>query len=189
MHLTYVVQLNEYFQDLEVEAVLLDEVIENPEKPSKDYLIKLEIKSLRDTRQLLEKVGINEAAQFVEDNRHPRLWLVDFQRYPPRRNVMRKSLYLSHLSLFKIKTTAMVHVTVIISFRRLVAEAALKEMNLNMADACFVRAKDYAKVQFVKKLRDINNDAIRRARVATYFRNFDEAEKIYVEADRRYDIL
>lgn len=61
-------------QDLEVEAVLLDEVIDNPEKPSKDYLIKLEIKSLRDTRQLLEKVGINEAAQFVEDNRHPRLW-------------------------------------------------------------------------------------------------------------------
>lgn len=129
------------FNDLEVEAVLLDEVIDNPEKPSKDYLIKLEIKSLRDTRQLLEKVGINEAAQFVEDNRHPRLW-------------------------------------------RLVAEAALKEMNLNMADACFVRAKDYAKVRFVKKLRDINSEAVRKARVATYFKNFDEAEKIYMEADR-----
>lgn len=66
------------------------------------------------------------------------------------------------------------------------AEAALKEMNLNMADACFVRAKDYAKVQFVKKLREINNEAIRKARVATYFKNFDEAEKIYMEADRRY---
>ncbi|XP_066155495.1 WD repeat-containing protein 35 [Euwallacea fornicatus] len=129
------------FNDLEVETVLLDEVIDNPEKPSKDYLIKLEIKSLRDTRQLLEKVGINEAAQFVEDNRHPRLWI-------------------------------------------LVAEAALKEMNLNTADACFVRAKDYAKVQFVKKLRNISNDAIRKARVATYFKNFDEAEKIYMEADR-----
>ncbi|ERL94683.1 hypothetical protein D910_11958, partial [Dendroctonus ponderosae] len=130
------------FNALEVEAILLDEVIDNPEKPTKDYLIKLEIKSLRDTRQLIEKVGINEAAQFVEDNRHPRLW-------------------------------------------RLVAEAALKEMNLNMADACFVRAKDYANVQFVKKLRSVNNEAIREARVATYFRNFDQAEKILIEADRR----
>lgn len=70
--------------------------------------------------------------------------------------------------------------------RRLVAEAALKEMNLNMADACFVRAKDYANVQFVKKLRSVNNEAIREARVATYFRNFDQAEKIFIEADRRY---
>ncbi|KAJ8923826.1 hypothetical protein NQ315_010408 [Exocentrus adspersus] len=129
------------FNDLEIQAVLLDEVMDNPEKPSSDHIIKLEVKSLRDTRQLLEKVGINEACQFVEDNRHPRLW-------------------------------------------RLVAEAALKEMNLTMADACFVRSKDYAKVLFVKKLGDITNEAIRRARVATYFKNFDEAEKIYMEADR-----
>lgn len=67
--------MNEYFvQDLEIQAVLLDEVMDSPEKPSKDHIIKLEVKSLRDTRQLLEKVGINEACQFVEDNRHPRLW-------------------------------------------------------------------------------------------------------------------
>lgn len=59
---------------MEIEAVLLDDVMENPEHPSKDHLIRLDIKSLRDTRQLLEKVGITEAAQFVEDNRHPRLW-------------------------------------------------------------------------------------------------------------------
>nr|XP_023029130.1 WD repeat-containing protein 35 [Leptinotarsa decemlineata] len=129
------------FNDLEIRAVLLDEVMASPEKPSKDHLINLEVKALRDTRQLLEKVGISEACQFVEDNRHPRLW-------------------------------------------RLVAEAALKEMNLAVADACFVRSKDYAKVLFVKKLGDISSEAIRRARVATYFKNFDEAEKIYMEADR-----
>ncbi|KAG5898787.1 hypothetical protein JTB14_010997 [Gonioctena quinquepunctata] len=129
------------FEDLEIQAVLLDEVMESPEKANKDHLIKLEVKALRDTRQLLEKVGINEACQFVEDNRHPRLW-------------------------------------------RLIAEAALKEMNLTMADACFVRSRDYSKVLFVKKLGDINNEAIKRARVATYFKNFDEAEKIYMEADR-----
>ncbi|CAG9855118.1 unnamed protein product [Phyllotreta striolata] len=129
------------FNDLEIKAVLLDEVMENPEKPDKDHIIKIDVKSLRDTRQLLEKVGINEACQFVEDNRHPRLW-------------------------------------------RLVAEAALKQMNLPMAEACFVRSKDYSKVLFVKKLGDINSEAIRKARIATYFKNFDEAEKIYIEADR-----
>lgn len=65
------------------------------------------------------------------------------------------------------------------------AEAALKEMNLTMADACFVRSRDYSKVLFVKKLGEISNEAIKKARVATYFKNFDEAEKIYIEADRR----
>lgn len=48
--------------------------MESPDKPVKDFLFKLEVKSLRDTRQLLEKVGIKEAAQFIEDNPHSRLW-------------------------------------------------------------------------------------------------------------------
>ena len=32
------------------------------------------MKSLRDTRDLLEKVGIKDAQTFIEDNPHPRLW-------------------------------------------------------------------------------------------------------------------
>lgn len=48
--------------------------MESPDKPNSDHIIKLEVKSLRDTKQLLEKVGINEAAQFIEDNPHQRLW-------------------------------------------------------------------------------------------------------------------
>ncbi len=32
------------------------------------------MQSLRDTRDLLEKVGIEDAQQFIEDNPHPRLW-------------------------------------------------------------------------------------------------------------------
>nr|CAI5867673.1 unnamed protein product [Callosobruchus analis] len=129
------------FNDLEIQAVLLDEVVASHDKPGNDHIIKLEVKSLRDTRQLLEKVGINEAFQFVEDNRHPRLW-------------------------------------------RLVAEAALKELDLTMAEVCFVRSNDYAKINFVKKLKDMKSEPIRRAKVAIYFKNFDEAEKIAMEADR-----
>lgn len=127
---------------MEIQAVLLDEIMESPERPNnKEHLIKLEVKSLRDTRQLLEKVGINEAALFIEENPHPRLW-------------------------------------------RLLAEAALKEMNLPMVESAFVRSRDYSKVLFVKKLKEINSESIRKARVATYLKNFDEAEKIYIEADR-----
>ena len=48
--------------------------MDSPDKPKAEHLIKLEIKSLRDTRQLLDKVGINEVAQFIEDNPYSRLW-------------------------------------------------------------------------------------------------------------------
>ncbi|XP_050432012.1 WD repeat-containing protein 35 [Adelges cooleyi] len=62
------------FKDLEIQAVMLDEIIQSPENPSLDYVITLETKSLRDTRQLLEKVSITEAMKFINDNPHPRLW-------------------------------------------------------------------------------------------------------------------
>ena len=47
---------------------------QDPDRPNKDNLITFEIRSLRDTRALIEKVGIEDAAQFIEDNPHPRLW-------------------------------------------------------------------------------------------------------------------
>ena len=37
--------------------------------------------SLRDARDLLEKVGIEDAYQFIEDNSHPRLWYVYYPYY------------------------------------------------------------------------------------------------------------
>lgn len=50
---------NVYFQDLEIRAVLLDEVLRDPENPiTEDHILDLEVKSLRDTRDLLEKVII-----------------------------------------------------------------------------------------------------------------------------------
>ncbi|EGW08224.1 WD repeat-containing protein 35 [Cricetulus griseus] len=62
------------FEDLEIKSVLLDEILKNPEHPSKDYIMNFEIRSLRDSRALIEKVGIEDASQFIEDNPHPRLW-------------------------------------------------------------------------------------------------------------------
>lgn len=68
--------------------------------PNDELVLDLEVKSLRDTRDLLEKVGLKDALGFIEENPHPRLW-------------------------------------------RLLAEAALESLDLTMAEAAYVRCKDY----------------------------------------------
>jgi WD repeat-containing protein 35 len=68
--------------------------------------------SLRDTRDLLEKIGLQDAQQFVEDNPHPRLW-------------------------------------------RLLAESALEQLNLKIAEQAFVRCKDFQGIEFVKRLGNL----------------------------------
>ncbi|XP_076068879.1 intraflagellar transport protein Oseg4 [Oratosquilla oratoria] len=130
------------FQDLEIRGVLLDEVMHEPDAPSMDHMLTLEVKSLRDTRELLEKVSIADAAAFIDENPHPRLW-------------------------------------------RLLAEAALEKLDLKNAEAAFVRCKDYPGILLVKKIANIQNETLRRAEVAAYFKDFDEAEKLYLEVDRR----
>lgn len=72
----------------------------------------LNLQSLRDTRDLLEKIGLQDAQQFVEDNPHPRLW-------------------------------------------RLLAESALEQLNLKIAEQAFVRCKDFQGIEFVKRLGNL----------------------------------
>lgn len=54
--------------------MLLDDLVSGAVKPNKDQFMDLEVKSLRDMRDLLSKIGLKEALQFVNDNPHPRLW-------------------------------------------------------------------------------------------------------------------
>jgi len=128
------------FSDLCIKAVLLDELVQDPEHPDKDCMVHFETKSLRDTRQLLDTVPISEAFQFVEDNKHPRLW-------------------------------------------RILAEAALEQLNFLIADKAFVHCSDYQGIQFVKRLKLLNDRNKQRAEVAAYFRRFDEAETLYLQMD------
>ncbi|KAI1895144.1 hypothetical protein AGOR_G00103280 [Albula goreensis] len=130
------------FEDLEIKSVLLDEILKDPERPNKDYLINFEIRSLRDSRALIEKVGIEDASQFIEDNPHPRLW-------------------------------------------RLLAEAALQKLDLKTAEQAFVRCKDYQGIEFVKRLGNLQSEAMKQAEVAAYFGRFEEAERMYLDMDRR----
>lgn len=62
------------FNKLKIKAVLLDEIMSEPDHPQKDYVLTFETKSLRDTRELLNSVSIQDAYAFIEDNPHPRLW-------------------------------------------------------------------------------------------------------------------
>lgn len=62
------------FSDLQIKSVLLDEILKDPANPTRDNIVDLEVKSLRDTRDLLEKVGLTESQKFIEANTHPRLW-------------------------------------------------------------------------------------------------------------------
>ncbi|XP_036607241.1 WD repeat-containing protein 35 isoform X1 [Trichosurus vulpecula] len=130
------------FEDLEIKSVLLDEILKNPEHPNKDYIINFEIRSLRDSRALIEKVGIDDASQFIEDNPHPRLW-------------------------------------------RLLAEAALQKLDLQTAEQAFVRCKDYQGIKFVKRLGNLQSESMKQCEVAAYFGQFEEAERMYLDMDRR----
>ncbi|XP_076841795.1 WD repeat-containing protein 35 isoform X1 [Brachyhypopomus gauderio] len=130
------------FEDLEIKSVLLDEIMKEPERPNKDYLMNFEIRSLRDSRTLIEKVGIEDASQFIEDNPHPRLW-------------------------------------------RLLAEAALQKLELKTAEQAFVRCRDYQGIGFVKRLGNLQSEAMKQAEVAAYFGRFEEAERMYLDMDRR----
>eukprot|EP00906_Rhabdomonas_costata_P037007 RCo051982 len=130
------------FNKLKIKAVLLDEIMLDPDHPQKDHVVLFETKSLRDTRELLNSVSIADAFAFIEDNPHPRLW-------------------------------------------KLLAEAALEKMNFQVAEKAFVKCQDYKGILFVKKLELLGDKPKQMAEVATYFKRFDEAEKIYKDIDRK----
>ncbi|XP_012278888.1 WD repeat-containing protein 35 [Orussus abietinus] len=130
------------FHDLEIRCVLLDELAQRPDDPRPESIVNLEVKSLRDTRELLAKVGLKEANNFIQDNPHPRLW-------------------------------------------RLLAESALKHLDLETAENAMVRCTDYLGIQFIKRLHNVHNDQLKKAEVAAFLGNYDEAEKLYLDLDRR----
>ena len=68
---------------------------------------------------------------------------------------------------------------------RLLAEAALEELDLTTAENAFVRREDYYGVQLVKQLRAMPDKMKARALVAVHLKRYDEAEAIYREIDRK----
>ncbi|CAL8109802.1 unnamed protein product [Orchesella dallaii] len=71
------------------------------------------------------------------------------------------------------------------SLWRLLARAALNQLDLSVAETAFVRCRDYAGVQFSKRIANITNDVVRKAEVSCFFEDFEKAEALFLEADRR----
>ena len=55
---------------------------------------------------------------------------------------------------------------------RLLAEAAIEELDFTTAESAYVRCKDYPGIQFVKRLQNIQNQTIQKAEVAGWFSRY-----------------
>lgn len=62
------------FRGLEVRAVHLDDLTNDPETPRSDLVQTFETQALRETRERLASSGAAEASAYVEQHPHPRLW-------------------------------------------------------------------------------------------------------------------
>lgn len=67
----------------------------------------------------------------------------------------------------------------------LLAEAALNRLDTTVAEHAYVMLKDYAGIQLIKRINALQHDAFKKAEIAAFYGRVDEAEKIYLENDRR----
>ncbi|KAL3309850.1 WD repeat-containing protein 35, partial [Cichlidogyrus casuarinus] len=64
------------------------------------------------------------------------------------------------------------------------AEAALEQGDLTLAEMSFVHLQNYAGIKMVEKWKQIQSPALVKAFIKAYLGHYDEAEKIFLEADR-----
>ena len=136
-----------------------------PEAPSKEYLVKFETKALRDARELLDKGNsLAEASAFIEENPNPRLWRL-----------------LAEVALQKLDFVTADKVFQFSLFRL----CSCSRLSFPAVVQAFVHNSDYMGVQLVKRLRLLDDVKKQAAEVASYFGNFDEAERAYRDLDRK----
>ncbi|OQR99052.1 WD repeat protein 35 [Achlya hypogyna] len=68
---------------------------------------------------------------------------------------------------------------------RLLADAALEQLDFAMAERGFVKCNDYNGIQYVKRLQLLNDRTKQKAEIAAYFQRFDDAEALYRKIDRK----
>ncbi|RNF26815.1 WD repeat domain 35 [Trypanosoma conorhini] len=71
----------------------------------------------------------------------------------------------------------------------LLAEHALAQLDFDHAEMAVVRCGDYPAIQFVKRVKKLDDPQKQRAEIHTYYGRFDEAERIYKEIDRKDLVL
>ncbi|CAG2104311.1 unnamed protein product [Medioppia subpectinata] len=68
---------------------------------------------------------------------------------------------------------------------RLLCETALRALALDVAEVAMVKCRDYKGIQFVKRVKQLQNESLKRAEIMAYFGDFDASERLYLEVDRR----
>ncbi|KAL5040558.1 hypothetical protein RTP6_007573 [Batrachochytrium dendrobatidis] len=68
---------------------------------------------------------------------------------------------------------------------KIVAEAALEILDFAQAQKAFIRCQDYQGLQFIKSLKKFDDPAKQKAEIAAYCNQFETAEKMYIDMDRK----
>lgn len=66
------------------------------------------------------------------------------------------------------------------------ARIATERGQYETAETAFVYLQDLYAIHFVRRLQSIANENIRKAEVRAFFGEFDAAEQLYLDADRRF---
>lgn len=64
------------FRDLEIRAVLLDEIMLTPDKPERDFIVDFETKALRELRDMIGQSGLEVGYIYATKNPHSRLYRI-----------------------------------------------------------------------------------------------------------------
>uniref|UniRef100_A0AC35UH30 ANAPC4_WD40 domain-containing protein n=1 Tax=Rhabditophanes sp. KR3021 TaxID=114890 RepID=A0AC35UH30_9BILA len=67
----------------------------------------------------------------------------------------------------------------------IIKEVSLMKLDMKTAEYAFVMLKDYSGIRLLKRLKEIKNDDLKRCEILLFLGRLDEAEKIYMENDRR----
>eukprot|EP00762_Andalucia_godoyi_P005660 ANDGO_06423.mRNA.1 hypothetical protein H310_01027 len=160
------------FGNLKVKTVSIDDLVRfsNPETPIRETYCVLESKALRDTRTMLAAAStqfagsgnktesVSASASKPQDNSSTSLALSDAFAFVNQH---------SHPRLWK-----------------LLAEAALTQLDFSLAERAFVAYRDYAGLVFVRRVRRLRDPRLQKADVFTYFKRFDDADREYRKMDR-----
>ncbi|KAJ3153524.1 WD repeat-containing protein 35 [Geranomyces variabilis] len=68
---------------------------------------------------------------------------------------------------------------------KLIVDAAFEQLDFNVAKKALVKCGDYPGLQFVKTMQKLDDENKQRAEVAAYFGQYETAERIYLDMDRK----
>jgi len=132
-----------------------------------DYISRIETKSLRDTRQLLQtpEVPTQEILHYLQQHSHPKLWRL-----------------VADYALQQLYTSNNTEKHNAFSMQTSTSQQQLR-FTFEFIEMCYIYLNDYYSIDFLHSLQLLVNPYQRRAEIAVYLKRFDEAEQTYLQHD------